>query len=196
MKAIKQFLKVLRDIYLIRYKWRKFDISKGFHAGRGVTLWAKHNIYIGKNFYIGRNSQIECDAIIGNNVIFANCVALVGRYDHHYQQIGTPTRLASQIRDREYDWKGLNSKVIIEDDVWVGYGSILISSIKIGTGSIIAAGSVVTKDVEPYSIYGGNPAKKLKNRFDTKEELLKHINRLNIIIETSVIDSLYGTNER
>ena len=84
-----------------------------------------------------------------------------------------PTRLASQIRDLDYNWKGLNSKVIIEDDVWIGYGSIIMSGVKIGKGSIVAAGSVVTKDVIPYAIVGGNPARLIKMRFKEKEQL-KH----------------------
>lgn len=173
MKAIIKYLKVIRNIYLVRYKWRKFDISKGFRAGRGVTFWAKHNISIGNNFSIGRYSQIECDAIIGNNVLFANHVALVGRYDHHYLQIGIPIRLASKISDPDYNWKGLDSKVIIEDDVWVGYAAIILSGVKIGKGSIIAAGSVVTKDVKPYSVVGGNPAVFINYRF-TEEEIKQH----------------------
>lgn len=153
--------------------WRNYSFGSNFHAGRNVFLWSKNNITIGDNFYIGRYSQIECDAIIGNNVIFANCVALVGRYDHHYQQIGTPIRLSSQIRDSDYQWKGIDSKVTIEDDVWVGYGAIIVSGVKIGRGSIIAAGSVVTKDIEPYSIVGGNPAKFIKFRF-TSDEIKSH----------------------
>ena len=180
MKAIMKFLKFLRDLYLVRYKWRRFCIDSGFHAGHGVELWAKHNITIGKNFYIGRYSQIECDAYIGNNVIFANYVALVGRYDHHFQQISMPIALASQIRDIDYNWKGLNSTIIIEDDVWIGYGAIIMSGIKIGKGSIIAAGSVVTKDITPYSIAGGNPAKFIRYRF-TEEEIKSHEIGLNNI---------------
>ena len=57
-------------------------------------------------------------------------------------------------------------KIIIESDVWVGYGSTIVSGVKIGEGSIIAAGSVVVKDVQPYSIVGGNPATYIKMRFD------------------------------
>jgi acetyltransferase-like isoleucine patch superfamily enzyme len=113
-------------------------------------------------------------------IIFANNVAFVGRYDHNYQQIGVPTRLAEQIRDTNYSWKGLNQITIIGDDVWIGYGSIIMSGVKIGDGSIIAAGSVVTKDVEAYSIYGGNPAKKIKDRFPNKEELNEHIRLYNL----------------
>lgn len=158
---------------LKKIKWRKYSFGKNFHSGRGVHLWAKNSISIGDNFYIGRYSQIECDCFIGNNVIFGNYVALVGKFDHNFKQIGTPTRLASQIRDSSYSWIGLNLKVIIEDDVWIGYGSIIISGVRIGKGSIIASGSVVVKDVQPYTIVGGNPAKFLKFRF-SEEEILVH----------------------
>lgn len=158
-----------RNIYLKYFKWRNYRIGFNFHAGRGVNIWAKKFVVIGDNFYIGRYSQIECDAAIGNNVIFGNYVALVGKYDHHYNQIGVPIRLASQIRDKDYNWKGLNSCITIEDDVWVGYGAILMSGIKIGRGAIVAAGSIVTKNVNPYSIVGGNPAKHISYRFSPRE---------------------------
>ena len=55
--------------------------------------------------------------------------------------------------------------MIIENDVWIGYGCTLMSSIRIGSGSVIAARSVVVKDVAPYTIVGGNPAKFIKERF-------------------------------
>ena len=96
-------LKKARDLYLAKIRWRRHKIGKDFHAGARVVLWSKHDMIIGRNFYIGRDSQIECDAVIGNDVILANNVALVGRYDHHYQQIGIPIRKASQIRDKDYD---------------------------------------------------------------------------------------------
>jgi len=57
-------------------------------------------------------------------------------------------------------------KIIIGNDVWIGIGSIILSGVEIGQGSIIAAGSVVTKSFPRYSIIGGNPAKILKMRFD------------------------------
>ena len=168
-------IKKIRDLYLVKIKWRNYKIATGFHAGARVRLWSKKNITIGKNFYIGRDSQIEADCIIGDNVIFGNKVAVVGRYDHHFQQIGVPIRLSSQIRDRDYNWKGLHETTIIEEDVWVGYGAIIMSGVKICKGSIVAAGSVVTKNVDAYSIYAGNPARKIKDRFDTQEDLEKHI---------------------
>lgn len=176
-----KLLKAARDKYLKTIKWRQYKIGNNFHAGRGVFLWAKRNISIGNNFYIGKYSIIECDAIIGDNVLLANHVSLIGRYDHHYQQIGTPIRLSSQIRDSNYSWKGLDQAIIIEDDVWIGLGSIILSGVRICQGSIIAAGSVVTKNVEPYSIYGGNPARKIKNRFDSEEDLEEHLTIYNRI---------------
>lgn len=169
-----KILKSIRDVWLVRYCLRRHKIGSGFHAGRGVVIWAKSHLEIGKNFYIGRHSQIECDATIGDDVIFGNSVALVGRCDHNYQQIGTPTRLASQIRDHDYSWKGLHLRVVIEDDVWVGYGAIILSGVKIARGSIVAAGSVVTKNVPEFCIVGGNPAKVIGKRFETEEMELQH----------------------
>jgi chloramphenicol O-acetyltransferase type B len=173
--GISAILKKLRNEFLRKIIYRKYQIAPGFHSGIRVRIWAKQKVVIGQNFYIGRDSFIESDVIIGDNVIWANRVALVGRYDHHYQQLGVPIRLASQIRNKDYNWLGLNDLTIIEDDVWVGYGTTIMSGVTIKTGSIIAAGSVVTKDVEAFSIYGGVPAKKIKDRFNSLEELNKHI---------------------
>ena len=168
-------LKKVRNEYLRKIKYRKYQIGSGFHSGIRVRIWGKQKIIIGKNFYIGRDSFIESDVIIGDNVIMANRTAIVGRYDHHYQQVGVPIRLASQIRDKDYNWLGLNSITTIQNDVWIGYGTTILSGVTIHTGSIIAAGSVVTKDVEPYSIYAGVPAKKIKNRFDNNNDLELHL---------------------
>lgn len=175
----KRGLVKLRDYYLKHIKWRKYNLGDNFHAGRGCQLWAKNNISIGEGFYMGRFSQIECDAEIGKYVFFGNFVALIGKYDHNYQEIGLPIFHTPHIRNNKYNWLGLDSKVVIEDDVWVGYGAIILSGVTIGQGSIIASGSVVTKDVEPYSIYGGNPARKISTRFNTKEDLENHIKLYN-----------------
>ena len=170
---MKRALNFFRLFYLKNIKWRKYQIGINFHIGRGVNFWAKNNIKIGDNFYLGRNSQIECDVVIGDNVICGNNVAFVGKYDHNFKEIGFSTRLSSQIRNKDYNWKGLDSKTIVEDDVWIGYGAVIMSGVKIGRGSIIAAGSVVAKNVLPYCIVGGNPAKKIAVRF-TSEEIILH----------------------
>ncbi|MBN2486442.1 MAG: acyltransferase [Bacteroidales bacterium] len=181
----KGIFKRLRNIYLKNFRWKKYKLGKNFHAGRGCQLWAKNYIEIGQGFYMGRYSQIECDAKIGDFVFFGNFVALIGKYDHNYKDIGTAIFHTPHIRNKNYNWLGLNSEIIIDDDVWVGYGSIILSGVKIGQGSIIAAGSVVTKNVEPFSIYGGNPARKICDRFDSPDDLKKHIEAYNLKYRTS-----------
>jgi chloramphenicol O-acetyltransferase type B len=173
-----KILKEIRNLYLAKIKWKKYEIGSDFHAGVRVRIWAKRTIIIGKSFYIGRDSFIETDSIIGDNVIMGNRVAIVGRYDHNYQQIGVPIRNASSIRDEDYSWKGLNLTTIIGNDVWIGYGVTILQGVIIGEGSIIAAGSVVTKNVDEYCIYAGNPAKKIRDRFETSCDLVDHKKKL------------------
>ena len=57
----------------------------------------------------------------------------------------------------------------IKNDVWIGAFSIIFSGVTLGNGCVIAAGSVVTKDVKPYTIVGGNPVKFIRNRFNKKQ---------------------------
>ena len=73
---------------------------------------------------------------------------------------------------KSYPTKG---DTIIGNDVWIGYNSTIMPGVKIGDGAIIATNSTVTKDVEPYTVVGGNPAKEIKKRFTENEinKLLK-----------------------
>jgi chloramphenicol O-acetyltransferase type B len=169
-------IKKLRDLFLAKIIWRRYQIGAGFHAGARVRLWAKETLVIGRDFYIGRDSLIETDCIIGDCVIIGNKVGIVGRYDHYFQEIGKPVRQAVSIRDEAYNWKGKNLITRIGNDIWIGYGAIVMQGVTIHDGAIIAAGSVVTKDVEAYSIYGGNPARKLRDRFENQDDLNSHIN--------------------
>lgn len=178
MKGIISILKRLRDLWYKNVVWRKYNIGKNFHCGRGVFLWARNSIDIGDDFYIGKYSIIETNCKIGNGVIIGNHVGIIGRYDHCYQEIGTPVRLATSIRDNHYQWKGMDEMTVIGNDVWIGYGATILSGVKIADGCIIAAGALVTKDTECYSIYAGNPAKKIKERFDTEEMKLEHIKEM------------------
>ena len=82
---------------------------------------------------------------------------------------------------------------MVDNDVWIGYGATILSGVHIGQGAVIAAGAVVTKDVPPYAIVGGVPAKVIKYRFEestikdllmidytklTKEMIEQHVNNL------------------
>ena len=75
--------------------------------------------------------------------------------------------------------RGIDAPTEIGNDVWIGHGAIILGGVKIGDGAIIAAGSVVTKDVPSMTIVGGNPAKVIKKRFDTPEEEKTHLASLN-----------------
>ncbi|MDA7870457.1 hypothetical protein N9Z58_01205 [bacterium] len=69
--------------------------------------------------------------------------------------------------------------VVIQDDVWVGLGAIIMDGVTIGEGSIIGAGSVVTKDVPPYTISAGCPAKKIRDRFLNQSDRIEHSKKIN-----------------
>ncbi|OHB72562.1 MAG: hypothetical protein A2W23_03690 [Planctomycetes bacterium RBG_16_43_13] len=91
---------------------------------------------------------------IGNNVMIApHCMIAAG--DHNYKQTERPMRFAGSIS------KG---PVIIEDNVWIGANCTITSGVRIGKDAVVAANSVVTKDVNPYEIVGGVPAKLIGDR--------------------------------
>jgi len=141
-------------------------------------MWAPNRLVIGRNFYMGRYSQIECDAVIGDHVMFGNLVCLVGKYDHNYEEVGVPIKESISIRSPQYHWKGRGLETRIGDDVWIGLGSIVLSGVSIGEGSVIAAGSVVTRDVDEYAIYAGNPARKIRERFSAEVDRERHMQAL------------------
>lgn len=136
--------------------------GQDIHIGKGSRLWAPSSLTIGNGVYIGKHVTIECNCAIGNYVLIANNVGIVGRRDHDFRQIGVPVRFSK--------WIGANTDAlalapaVIEDDVWLGFGVIVLSGVRIGRGSIIGAGSVVSKDVPAYSLVVGNPAKVVGER--------------------------------
>jgi acetyltransferase-like isoleucine patch superfamily enzyme len=130
-----------------------------------VNIWSPNkDIELGHRVQFGHGSIIHCDAKFGNNVLISRNVSFIGRDDHNYSFVG------KTIWDSP---RGDRYKTIVEDDVWVGHGAIIISGVTLGRGSIIAAGAVVTHDVPRYSIVGGSPAKIIRWRF-SKEELSEH----------------------
>ena len=135
-----------------------------------VELWSPHrDIEFGNNVQFGPNCIVQCDIKIGNNVLLAHNVALIGKDDHRYDIPGV------SIWD---SGRGDHYKTFIGNDVWIGHGVIVLSGVKIGDGSIIAAGAIVTKDVPPCSIVAGNPAKVIKKRFPKDEEIQLHLHSI------------------
>lgn len=171
MKFVKK-LKLLRCKLLLA-RHRNITIGKNTTFGRNTIFWAPNRMNIGNNVYIGKFCTIQADIEMGDNIEIANNVGLIGRYDHDYTKIGVSIKDAPWIGDDNYDFKGKNLKIVIEDDVWIGYGSVVFTGVRIGRGAIVAAGSIVTKDVPPYAIVAGNPAKIKGYRF-TEEQIQEH----------------------
>ncbi|KAF4319041.1 hypothetical protein BBO99_00004653 [Phytophthora kernoviae] len=115
------------------------------------------NIRMGDNVYMNFNCVLldVCEITIGSRVLFAPNV-----------QIYTATHpLGPKARFSGYE---LGKPITIEDDVWIGGNAVVMPGIRIGRGAVIGAGSVVTKDVPPFCVYAGNPAKFIK-KIDPEE---------------------------
>lgn len=171
MSIIKD-LKVLRCKLLLA-RHRNITIGKNTTFGRGTVFWAPHEMKIGNNVYIGKYCTIQADVEMGNNIEIANTVGLIGRYNHDYSKVGVSIKDAPWIGDLDYDFKGKGQKIIIEDDVWIGYGAVVFTGVHVHRGAIVAAGSIVTKDVPPYAIVAGNPTKVKGYRF-TEDQIREH----------------------
>lgn len=152
---------------------KNVTIGKNLHVGPGSVIEAPRQLEIGNDVYIGKYCTIECDGYIGNNVLIANNVGLIGRYDHDFSVVGVPVRQSPWIGHDDYQGKGRDLEIHIEEDVWIGYGVVILTGVKIGKGAIIAAGSVVSRDVPPYGIAVGNPAQVKKFRF-SQEQAVQH----------------------
>ena len=108
---------------------------------------------------------------IGHYVSIAEDVTFILGGNHHYSGITTYPVSAKTNNDTVIDASS-NGAIVIEDDVWIGYRATILSGVRVGRGAIIAAGSVVTKDVAPYTIVGGNPARKIKNRLSDIDQAI------------------------
>lgn len=117
----------------------------------------------------------EYKLTIGNYCSISPNVTFIVSADHYLDHISTfPFKVkVTHECDVEAISKG---DILVGDDVWIGYGSIIMSGVHIGQGAVVAAGSVVTKDVPPYAIVGGVPAKVIKYRFD--DEIIKRLIKL------------------
>lgn len=148
---------------------KNIRLGKNSTFGRGTVFFAPNKMIIGKNVYIGKYCTLEADIEIGNDVLIGNNVGMIGKYDHDFSCIGKSIKDSPWIGDSDYQFKGKGLKIVIDNDVWIGYGAIIVSGVHVGHGAIVAAGSVVLKDIEPYSIVAGNPARVISQRFNDKQ---------------------------
>jgi acetyltransferase-like isoleucine patch superfamily enzyme len=117
--------------------------------GAKTVLTIEERVYIGRNTYIGVFQPVT----IGANTIIGAYSYIISA-NHRYESRELP------IRDQGF----MGAPIILENDVWLGTHVVVLPGVTIGQGAIIAAGSVVNKDVPPYEIWGGAPARFLKKR--------------------------------
>ena len=153
------------------------SISIGKHCTLGCLLQTRFGgkIVIGENTYIGQNTIIQAkeSVKIGNCVIIANNTLIVDNNNHPTEpDLRYKMSMCEDfLHDELWSWKYAESKpIIIEDNVWIGRDCRILKGVTIGKGSIVALGAVVTKDVPPYTIVAGNPAKVVKKLSSAEEE--------------------------
>ena len=115
-------------------------------------------VSIGNDTLIGMGNVIIGPISIGNNVIFAQNVVASG-LNHEYRDVNVP------IHKQDVT----TAKITIEDDCWIAANVVITAGVTIGKHSVIAAGSVVTKDIPPFTVAAGNPAKPIK-RYDAGQK--------------------------
>ncbi len=123
-------------------------------------------IVIGKNCYVGDRTRIWAaeSIIIGDNVLIAHNVNIFDNTTHPLDYLERREDFDGIVNHGSYEkFRTLTSAAIeIANDVWIGCNSIILKGVKIGTAAVIAAGSVVTKDIPPFTLAGGNPARVIK----------------------------------
>ena len=176
--GLKFFFKLVITNLKLLYKFRC-----GYYISRSAIIQSKKNLIMDKRaemqdyviikgtrnkVEIGKNSLINPFTIIysgsgvtiGENVMIGpHCMIASG--NHGFKQTKIPMRFAKDIS---------SGPIIIGDDVWIGANSVITDGVKIGYEAVIAAGSVVTNDVKPWSIVGGVPAKVIGNRKNKTNE--------------------------
>lgn len=177
-----------------RRKWRLKN-KQNFSTFKHI-YGDKEKVKVGKYTYgeiCASLPNSSNELIIGNFCSIADNVEFLLGADHPINLISTYP-FKSMILKNGIDaiTKG---NIEIEDDVWIGNDSIILSGVRIGQGAVVAAGAVVTKDVPPYAIVGGVPAKVIKYRFEPEmiEELLKvDYSKLTKEMVEEHIDDLYA----
>jgi maltose O-acetyltransferase len=134
------------------------NIERGVFFGTGETISIGRNSGIGANGFVSRGTRIGNYVMIGPDVLILN-------QNHSSRRTDVP------MSEQGFD---LPAPVTIEDDVWIGARVILLPGVSIGTGAIVGAGAVVSKDVPPGAVVVGTPARVVKYRFSSQADGLSN----------------------
>ncbi|MBO1755768.1 acetyltransferase [Allobranchiibius sp. CTAmp26] len=127
------------------------------------SAYVPRDLKAGPYVFIGADCWLAPQTTVGAYTMFAPRVGIVGD-DHVWDQVGVPI---------QFTGRPTQQKTEIGIDAWIGYGAILMRGTHIGDGAVVAAGSVVTSDVPEFEIWGGVPARKIRDRF-TSEDRAAH----------------------
>ncbi len=149
-------VKVYKNVVLNTDYGGEINIGKNTELLYGVLLMT-----YGGNIHIGENCSINPYTVlyghgglkIGNNVLIAGHCLIIPA-NHIFTDVNIPISKQGETR------KG----IIIQDNVWIGSGCRILDGVTIGEGAVVAAGAVVNKNVQPYTVVGGVPAKIIKHR--------------------------------
>lgn len=161
------FLSILELPWSIRARIQKYQFAecgKNVRVGKFGDFFPSH-IHCGSNIYIGPHASFIASVAhiyIGNYVMFGPNVTIRGG-NHRTDLLGKHMISVGEKRAKD------DADVHIEDDVWIGCNVTILKGVTIGRGAVVAAGSVCTKNVSPYAIVGGNPAKLIKYRGNVSE---------------------------
>ncbi len=164
MYKVYLFLRCLRSYFINRFLYKLPQVDSSVHLRLGSNF--SKDIIIGKYSYFGPGAWVCPKVSVGNYFMAAPNVCILGG-DHRFNIAGSPIIFSGRPESL--------APTLIGDDVWVGFGAIVNAGVSIGNGAVVAAGAIVTKDVPAYSIVGGNPAKFIRKRFNSEEQMLHEI---------------------
>ena len=162
-----------------RYKYNLKNVHKTFYMA-GKSFVSK-DLKADKYVFLGKGCLIPPNVTIGKYTMFAPKISILGG-DHNFSDPSKPIIFSGRPKMNE---------TVIGEDVWIGSNVLIMAGITIGNGAIVAAGSVVTKNIPSYAIYGGNAAKLIKMRF-TAEEIEVH----KAMLESDEMKVSYTTAKR
>lgn len=180
------FYDVLRKMKLNHFR-RKWQLANRDNYTIPNQIFSTNQVSVGRGTYgelnivsFANDHQLK----IGNYVSIAQNVTFLIDVEHHTNHISTYPFKVKMLNSTDCEAFG-KGDINVYDDVWIGYGATILAGVNIGQGAVIAAGAVVTKDVPPYAIAAGVPARVIKYRF--KDEICDKLKK----IDFSQIDNQF-----